>query len=87
MTQGKRTFQAVIEADDGDELWVDDAVETDSRAKARVAARRMLRGQPADGITYRAFVYEGTMVNHGDEEWPDLVFEADYRIEAEAIHA
>lgn len=84
-------WQTIIQVDNGDELWVDNSKEFESRTEAKawaqteMAARCGPSSEPTD-VTYTAFIYEGKMVDMGDETDSDWVFEADPTIEGEVIH-
>jgi hypothetical protein len=85
-------FNTIIQGDDGDQLWEVDSEITHRREQAREVAGTLLRfakknvdGADSDAATLTAYIYEGSMVDHGDEDDPDLVFEPNPSIEAERI--
>lgn len=81
-----RVYQAAVQGDDGDELWLIDAREAETREDARRIGRELLAANATDGVRLTVFVYEGVMVNAGDETDPDWIFEADTNVDSEVIH-
>jgi hypothetical protein len=88
-------YQIIVQGDDGDELWEADSDYETNRGKARLAAKTMLRfgrrmvTQPPEAardVELIAYIYEGKMVNVGDETDEDWVFESDPAIQAEIVH-
>ena len=87
-------FLVVIQGDDGDQLWEADSDYATSRGHARRIARELLRfgrrmvTQPPEApreVTLTAYIYEGKMVDFGNEGDPDWTFDADTTIETEVI--
>lgn len=88
-------FQVIIQGDDGDQLWEADSEYATRRGHARRIAKELLKfgsrmvTQPpsaARAVTLTAYIYEGVMVNVGDADDEDWVFEADPAIDTEIVH-